>query len=131
MRRTTNTFQTNSSTGKQETKPFHFGNTSLQVSNLETSIHLGSCAGIAEHCSMFPMDTIKVRVLQRAYYLLDSHASKWQKTFPKKCVEHPLSGRGHTQILERLARYGFRLYSISRQLLLSLRTAKNILLGSE
>jgi hypothetical protein len=36
---------------------------------------LGSCAGMAEHCSMFPIDTIKVNSVVISYSLLDARSS--------------------------------------------------------
>jgi len=46
--------------GKLKTKPFRSGNMLWQVIRSESFIDLGSCAGIVEHCGMFPIDTAKV-----------------------------------------------------------------------
>ena len=48
--------------GKLKTKPFRSGNMLWQVIRSESFIDLGSCAGIVEHCGMFPIDTAKVNL---------------------------------------------------------------------
>ena len=45
--------------GKPEMNLYRFGNMQQQV--FYSRNRIGSCAGVMEHCGMFPLDTIKVR----------------------------------------------------------------------
>ena len=90
---------------------------------------IGSCAGIMEHVGMFPMDTIKVIILQITLFQLfkfydcaytDPYASKWSFTQRFQNCKNSLSGRRLVSFLERCSSHGEWLCTCPCQLLLVL-----------
>lgn len=53
-------------------------------SNYSHILILGSCAGIVEHCAMFPFDTVKVSPNLFQLTWLDAYASQWGKAGNQK-----------------------------------------------
>ena len=66
---------------------------------------LGSCAGIVEHVGTFPMDTIKVSILQlgiglTSFLLTDPYAGEWPQTRHGQHCKNSIPRRGTISLLE-------------------------------